>query len=76
MSLLRILYMLAVMDACCCDDQLRESVERFCMTDKVKQTMTSADVTKCFTDCELYSQSLTSTDTHIAFSKVKKKGKL
>ena len=40
-----------------------------------KETMTDKNMKKCFTDCKLYTKSLTSTDTDIGFSKVKEKGK-
>lgn len=40
-----------------------------------KKTMTTKNCTKLFKDCKLYGKNLTSTDTDIAFSKVKTKGK-
>ena len=40
-----------------------------------KKTLTTKNCTKIFKDCKLYGKNLTSTDTDIAFSKVKTKGK-
>lgn len=40
-----------------------------------KKTLTDKNLTKMFKDCKLYSKALTTTDTDIAFSKVKEKGK-
>jgi len=40
-----------------------------------KTTLTTKNCTKMFKDCKLYGKNLTTTDTDIAFSKVKTKGK-
>ena len=40
-----------------------------------KVTLTDKNLTKMFKDCKIYGKSLTTTDTDIAFSKVKEKGK-
>ncbi|XP_067933213.1 tubulin polymerization-promoting protein family member 3-like [Watersipora subatra] len=40
-----------------------------------KSTLTDKNLTKMFKDCKLYGKFLTTTDTDIAFSKVKEKGK-
>lgn len=40
-----------------------------------KKTLTDKNLTKMFKDCKLYGKGLTTTDTDIAFNKVKEKGK-
>jgi len=40
-----------------------------------KKTLTDKNLTKMFKDCKIYGKSLTTTDTDIAFMKVKEKGK-
>lgn len=40
-----------------------------------KTTLTDKNMTKMFKDCKIYGKSVTTTDTDIAFSKVKEKGK-
>lgn len=40
-----------------------------------KKSLTDKNLTKMFKDCKLYGKALTNTDTDIAFSKVKEKGK-
>ena len=40
-----------------------------------KKTLSDKNLTKMFKDCKIYGKNLTTTDTDIAFSKVKEKGK-
>ena len=40
-----------------------------------KKTLTDKNLTKMFKDCGLYGKTMTTTDTDIAFNKVKEKGK-
>lgn len=40
-----------------------------------KKTLNDKNLTKMFKDCKIYGKALTTTDTDIAFSKVKEKGK-
>lgn len=59
-------------------DDLTAQFEAFCSFgsgNTGKNTLTTKNCTKIFKDCKLYGKNLTSTDTDIAFSKVKTKGK-
>jgi len=59
-------------------DGLKDQFNAFCKFGAgaaAKTTMTTKNATKCFKDCKLYGKCLTTTDTDIAFSKVKTKGK-
>jgi len=57
-------------------DDLKASFQAFCeFGGKGKTTMTTKNCTKLFKECKIYNKTLTTTDTDIAFSKVKTKGK-
>lgn len=59
-------------------DDLADQFNAFCnfgAGNTGKKTLTTKNTTKIFKDCKLYGKTLTSTDTDIAFSKVKAKGK-
>ncbi|XP_067931927.1 tubulin polymerization-promoting protein family member 2-like [Watersipora subatra] len=60
------------------ESDLCSKFEAFCSFgsgNAAKKTLTTKNCTKIFKDCKLYGKALTSTDTDIAFSKVKTKGK-